>query len=445
MTAATSLSKDLRRLLAFGSGVGIEIGPKDLEVVAARVRPAGVTVLGRHTIENFAGRPAAEWGQEYAQFLKSLGLAHMSATVLLPRRELIARNVALAGVAQKDIESAIRFQLDSLHPYGEEDVCWGWSALQFGKGHQQAALVGIAKRQTVDRYIQLFTEAGIAVSSFTCSAAAVHAAIRLNGHAENTGFVALTQGAAGGVEVYGESESRPVFSAEFEMPPQRAAALALSELRLPPETAPVTLEAVLPKPVVNPVENDLGRNPLPYATALAGACPMLAQAANILPKEHRRFNSRMLFVPTIVLASIAVLLAAAIWAYSAYADQQYLTELNRLIQRVTPRAAQAGQLDREYDNALGRVRLLDQYREQPRRDLDALNELTRLIAPPAWTSVIELNRDQVRIVGETPQAATLQPILNSSPLFQGAQLDGSSGVQGGSGEQFQMHATRRKP
>ena len=443
MAASTSLSKDLRRLLAFGSGIGIEIGPKDLEIVAARVRPSGVTVLGRRTIENYADRPAAEWGQEYARFLKSLGMAHMSASVLLPRRELIARNVALAGVAHKDIESAIRFQLDSLHPYGEEDVCWGWSPLQFGKGGQ-SALVGIAKRETVEKYVQRFAEAGIAVSSFTCSAAAVHAAIRLNGHAENAGFVALTQ-TASGVEVYGESESRPVFSAEFEMPPQRAAALALSELRLPPETAPVALESVLPKPAQNPVENDLIRNPLPYATALSGACPMLAQAANILPKEHRRFSSRMLFVPTIVLASIAILLTASIWAYSAYADKKYLAELNQLIQRVMPRAEQAGRLDREFDNAIGRVRLLDQYHEQSRRDLDALNELTRLIAPPAWTSVIELNRDQVRIVGEAPQAATLQPILNSSPLFQGAQLDGSSGVPGGSGEQFQMHAARRRP
>src|SRR5262249_15846016 len=146
---------------------------KDLEVAVARVRPSGVSVLGRCTIESFAARPAAEWGSEYARFLKSLGATHLSATVLLPRRELIARNVALAGVASKDIESPIRFQLDSLHPYGEEDVCWGWSPLTRG-----SALVGIARRQTIDRYVQLFNEAGIAVSSFTCSAAAVHAAIR---------------------------------------------------------------------------------------------------------------------------------------------------------------------------------------------------------------------------------------------------------------------------
>ena len=36
------------------------------------------------------------------------------------------------GVAAKDIENAIRFQLDSLHPYGEEEVAWGWSWLAAG-------------------------------------------------------------------------------------------------------------------------------------------------------------------------------------------------------------------------------------------------------------------------------------------------------------------------
>jgi len=61
MAASTSFSKDLRRLVTFGAGVGIEIGPKALEVVVARVRPAGVAVLGRCTIEDFASRPAAEW------------------------------------------------------------------------------------------------------------------------------------------------------------------------------------------------------------------------------------------------------------------------------------------------------------------------------------------------------------------------------------------------
>jgi Tfp pilus assembly protein PilN len=438
MPAQVPISKDLRKLMAFGSGAGIEIGATDLEVVAARVRPSGVHVLGRLTIANFAERPAAEWGAEYTRFLKSHGIAHLSATVLLPRRDVIARHISLPGVAARDIESAIRFQLDSLHPYGDDEVCWGWSRLRAG-----AVLVGISRRSAVDRYIQLFTEAGVAVACFTFSAAAMHSAIRLNGY-EGRGFVAVGQLPSGGVEVYGESEARPLFSAEFAMPPQRAAALGLSELRLPPDTPVLSLEQALPKPATNLVQNDLARNPLPYATALAGACPRFAPAVNVLPPEHRKLSSRAMYVPTAVLGALALLLAGGIWAYQSYADRKYLAELQKQIHRLEPQAQRAAALDRQFEKVQARVRLLDQYRGQTRADLDALNELTKLVSPPAWTNMVDLSRDTVRLAGEAPQAAPLVKILDSSPFFENSGTDLAQAAQGGTGEVFQIHASRRK-
>ena len=412
MSLQSSLPKDVRKLLAFGFGIGVEIGATDLEVVAARVRPTGIHVLGRVTLANYAARPAAEWGADYARFLKSLGAGHLSATVLLPRRDVIVRQVSLPGVAPKDLDSAIRFQLDSLHPFGDDEVCSGWSVLSYG-----AVLVGIARQSTVNRYAQLFSEAGVAVSSFTFSAAAVHAAIRLNGHSEGEGFVALSRTPAGAVEVYGESASRPVFCAEFDLAPQRAATLALAELRLPPDTVPLQLEQVLPKPVVNPVENDLSRNALPYATALAGACPRIAPSANVLPAEFRRFNSRTVFIPTIVLAALVLLVAGGMFGYSRYAEREYLQQLQAAIAKLQPQAFRAANLDREADALRARARLLLDYRGQTRYDLDTLNELTRLVEPPAWTNNIDLERDSLRISGEAPQATKLVNILDASPFF----------------------------
>src|SRR5262245_65481953 len=95
MPQSLDISKELRKLLAFGSGVGIEIRGKDLEIVLARVRPGKVEVPGRLVIEDYAARPAAEWGAEYAAFLKDAGVSRLSATVLLPRRDVIVRHMAL--------------------------------------------------------------------------------------------------------------------------------------------------------------------------------------------------------------------------------------------------------------------------------------------------------------------------------------------------------------
>jgi Tfp pilus assembly protein PilN len=346
-----------------------------------------------------------------------MGVSRLSATVLLPRNEVIVRQIALPGVAAKDIEGAVRLQLDSLHPYGDDAVSWGWSRLDFG-----SVLVGISRQSLIDRYVELFTEAGVAVCSFTFSAAAVHAAIRLNGHANGAGFVALSRAASGAVEVYGESASRPVFSAEFDAPPQRAALLALSELRLPPETAPLLLAEVLPKPSTNPAENDLSRNALPYATALAGACPRLAPSANVLPLEHRRFNSRAVFIPSIVLAALVLLVAGGMMLYSKYAERQYLAQLQGEINRLAPMKQRADALDRQASQDRLRMRMLDQYRGQTRYDLDTLNELTRLVEPPAWTNSVQLTRDNVTLNGEAPQPTTLVKILDSSPFFKNTNL-----------------------
>jgi Tfp pilus assembly protein PilN len=434
-----AIPKDVRKLLEFGSGVGIAIGATDLEVVVARVRPTGVRVLGRLVIAGFDGRPAAEWGGEYSRFLKSAGAGHLSATVLLPRRETIVRQLALPGVAARDTESAIRLQIDTLHPYGDDEVAWGWSPLPSG-----GVLLGIARRTAIEHHMELFTAAGIAISSFTFSAAAVHTAVRLNGHRDGEGFVGLGRTPEGAVEVYGESPWRPVFSAEFEMAPERAAALALAELRLPPETQPTTLEELLPRPTVNPVENDLSRNALPYATALAGACPRLAPAANVLPREYRRSRSRAMFVPTAVLAGLALAALIGMIAWPKFEDRRYLKTLEAQIARVQPGAVRAAALDRETERTRARTALLDQYRGRTRADLDALSELTRLVEPPAWTNALELTRDSARINGEAPQAAPLLKILDSSPLFRNSQMDMDQHAAAGAGETFQIHTTRGK-
>jgi Tfp pilus assembly protein PilN len=437
MTVTTAIPKDFRKLLAFGAGIGIEIAGSDLEVVAARVRPSRIQVAGRLTIHDFATRPAAEWGGEYQRFLKSLGMGDSSATVLLPRHEVIVRQVALPGVAPKDLESALRLQLDTLHPYGDDEVVWGWSPLEHG-----AVLLGIVRRNAIDRYVQLFAEAGIAAASFTFSAAAMHAAIRLNGAGQG-GFIAMSSAAAGGVEVYGESPARPVFSAEFDVPPERAAILALSELRLPPDTAPRKLEEVLPVPAVNPIENDLSRNARPYATALAGACPWLAPAANVLPVEHRRLSSHRALLPTVVLASLLLVMGGAMALYVSWSRHQYLQKLDAEIARLEPRAELAAALDRAIQNARARTQLLDEFRSRTSADLGALNELTRLIDPPAWTNSISLTRDSVRLTGEAPQASPLLKLLDSSPLFVNTIPDLVGRSNAGSGETFQIHTSRR--
>jgi hypothetical protein len=433
-------SADIKKFVAFGSGVGIEVGSKDLEVTAVRVRPNGVSVLGTTTIHDFGARPAVEWGAEYTQFVHQAGVSHVAATILLPRRETIVRQVALPGVSARDVSAAIALQIDTLHPYGEEEVHHGWSEVAAG-----GILVGILRRTALERYASLFAEAGIAVACFTFSAAAIYAAHRVPvapTDAPATGFVAIAAGEHGAWEVYGESQARPVFSAEFELPAERATALAISELRLEPDQEPVPLDRILPTPRVNPVSNDLARHPLPYAAALAGACPWLTPVANLLPLEQRRTNSRAMYIPTIVLAALLLLAFIALGVHSWWQERRYMARLEAEIARIEPRAKRGIALDRELIRAQNRIHLLDEFRARTKGDLETLNGLTRRLAPPVWSSTVDLTPDAATITGEADQAAPLLKQLDASPYFHNSTFVGALAKAGGN-EQFQIRTARR--
>jgi hypothetical protein len=430
-----ALPEKLRKALRFGSAIGIEIRGEDLEVVAVRVRPGSIRVLGHLSLKNCIQRPAGEWGAEYSGFAKSVGVAGLSATVLLPRREVIVRQVSLPGVAGRDIEGALRLQLETLHPYDEDEVAWGWS-----HAGANSVLVGITPAATVEQYVKLFTEAGVPVSSFTFSAAALYAAIRLNGASAGSGFVALGAVPSGGVEAYGESPARPVFSAYLDIPAARAVALAISELRLPPETEPVLLEQALPHPDSNPVENDLSRNALPYATALAGACPRLSPAANLLPTQHRSTASRMMLAPTLILAGVffAVAGGGALWLNTTH--RNYMKTLRTETAKLMPVQERSAALDRATDRLRARAIFLDKYRDRTRKDLDLLKDLTKLVEPPAWSRAVDITRDSARLQGEAPQAAALWKIIDSSRLFSSSSLEYNQ--PSAAGESFSIRATR---
>jgi Tfp pilus assembly protein PilN len=436
---------DFRKWRAFGTGIGVEISgarSQDLRVTIARVRPNGIAVLGSATVTDFESRAAAEWGAELTRFFRSVGAAHIAAAVTLPRRDVIVRQVAMPGVSDKDLTSAIGLQLDTLHPYGDEPVVHAHARI----GKTPFVLVGITRLEVITRFANLFTEAGIKVASFTFSAAAIYTALRMYSEPEAS-FAATRETEAGELEIYGESESRPVFSATFDEPSPRALQAAISELRLPADTAIAPIPEILPKPVVFPENHQPGSpefagNALPYATALAAACPWQGMAGNLLPVEMRRTSSRLLYVPTIILAVILAGMGIALALYSSYEDRQYLALLQNELRRYEPSARKVQSIDRSISSVRQRTQLLDEFRLRSKADMDAMGELTRLLPPPTWVNAMEIRRDGVQLNGETEQAAELIKVIDNSPLFENTEFT-MPYSRGGVGEIFGIRARRQ--
>lgn len=425
---------DLKKWLAFGSGIGIQItgphGSESLEIVAVRVRPSGARIVGCLTIPDFPHQPASVWGTDYAAFVRKLDLRHVAATVILPRQDVIVRPVSLPGVSNKDLPAAVEFQMDGLHPYSEDDVVSSWSHLH----SHGTVLVAIARRAAIDRYASLFAEAGVKLGSFTCSAAAIYSALRLFGPPPGAEILASDHH-DGRVEFYGESPSRPLFSASFdvnggEAEDSRATALARAELRVDPAVEPKPLEQVLS-----------GMPALPFAAALCSSCPRLALNLNLLPMERRQTGSRALWIVSGAAAALVVLAAIALAAIPAIEQRRYQKTLESEIRKIEKRAGRAAQLDKETDAVRRRTLMLDDFRRRARTDMDVLAELTRILPPPTWVNALDITRTQVVVTGEAEKAEPLLKTLDASPLFEASEFIGAP-IHSPTGELFRIRTNR---
>lgn len=410
----------IRRYLAFGTGAGIEIGPRHLTATIVRMRPSGASVLGTWVKEDFRDHPAADWGREYAAFLKQHGAAHVAAVVLLPRREVIVRTVAFPGVKDEELGNAVRYQADSLHPYDEDDAVLGWSRLDGAH-----IVAGVARKQIFDRYQSLFSEAGVQVASFTFSAAVLRSALRMVDQPPRDLLTGIETGE--GLEIYGESEGKPLYSAVFESGADRAFALARAELRLPPDA-----EA-----------REMGVS-LSQAAAMSSACPALAVDANLLPETERRSSSKLRYIPTALLALILSGLCAAILLHEPYDERVYRAALESALAETEPLSSRVGNLDKNLATTRAKVGDLDRFRQRTKADLDLILELTNTLAPPASLAAMDLTRDTVTLSGEADQAAPLLRLFDGSARLSASEFITPIG-RVGSVEVFRIRSRREAP
>src|ERR1039458_6288674 len=104
----------------------------------------------------------------------------------------------------------------------------------------------------------------------------------------------------------------------------------------------------------------------------------MAPAVGTSPRSLPHSSSGRLLAAAVLLVGGGLLLNAHL------TERRYLRQLQAEITALEPVARHADALSIEIQQDRARVQLLDQFRNQTRADLNALNELTRLVEPPAW-------------------------------------------------------------
>jgi Tfp pilus assembly protein PilN len=181
---------------------------------------------------------------------------------------------------------------------------------------------------------------------------------------------------------------------------------------------------------------------LAYAASLAAASPRWALPANLLPAGQRAVSSRLAYAPTAVLALLLAVAAGLMASQGTFQNERYLNRLNGEVAALEKQALHVQELDQEAAAIQERAAVLDRFRRRSSADVEALRELTALLAPPAWASNLSLSRTEITVTGEAPQAAPQLQILDNSPLFVNSQFGQTLGRQGAGGEAFTIRASR---
>jgi general secretion pathway protein L len=126
-----------------------------------------------------------------------------------------------------------------------------------------------------------------------------------------------------------------------------------------------------------------------------------------------------------------------------YEDRRYLAQLQAEVRKLEPEAKRLEAADRETQVLLSRINQIDEFRLRSKDDLDALQELTKLIPPPGWATSLTISGRTITIGGEADQAEALLKILDASPLFEAAEM-AMPISKIGSVEQFRIRAQRQK-
>ena len=462
---------NVKQILRWGTGCGIEIRGGDLRVAAVRSRNAGVQVAGYGEIARFRERPPSEWGAEHHAFLEGLHLSHLSATVTLPRDEVIVREIVIPPVSKKELSTAVGYQLENLHPFDPDEIYSAFAPLR-PIGKQTASLplvVVIAEKTKVDAYADLFEAAGIAVESFTVAAAAFFTGARVRWDKPPVPFV-MADFTADGVEMYGEGIQRPLLSSWFDtnrVPPSRVFHLAGAGLRLEGDQAakwirvgearensdgavelpecfePHRVEDLLPSPIDAPGGFDAANAAAAYAAGLDAACPRLGWGANLLPAARRKKNSRWMYGPTAALAAACLLLALAFPLRGWLQDGSYLRAIEAETKRLSAAAEEVNALEAQARENQEKYAVLEALDKRAGADLEILRELSDLLPETVWLNSLEMDDDGVRIQGIADRAAPLLGMINEAVNVAEVEFSASIVTTKEGLEKFRMTAKRR--
>lgn len=445
--------------------VGVDPTGGGLNLVVLSQRLRGFQVLGALRLPDASADSAPS---RVSAFLKRRHAQEARVIACLPREDVLVRFMDLPAEAEAQLAHVVGYQIDSLHPFAEDQVYWDCGVIsRRADGKQIRVLVVIAERSRLRSYFEVLKRLGLSVSCLTLSAACLGFAVK--DRIPPTALVVC--GRDQGLELVGFNQGRLSVTRDVPLePPDGALDRFERELHSvraffdtgdsaePPRLAcgqapdafSSALEGAVPLPrpamrLAQPADFDLGAYYTAFAAAYAGLARRPEPGVNLLPVPERWQSRRGLRQPLYVLGAMAALLSLAVMGHGWIENAFYSRALDREIARLAPQVNRVRRENQAANALEARAALLEDVRAGTWQKLEILQELTHLLPDGTWVSEIQLGEGTVEIFGESTRAADLVKPLEDSAFFSQVEFTSPITRNAQAKEIFRMRMRLRQP
>jgi Tfp pilus assembly protein PilN len=143
---------------------------------------------------------------------------------------------------------------------------------------------------------------------------------------------------------------------------------------------------------------------------------------NLIPAQLRHQRNYLRFVPTYALVALLALLGIFAWVREPYQQSLYAERLDAEGKRLAVEVRSVADQEARLNRVSERIKTLDALVRGRDANLEALRELSRILPPGTWLTSYICQDNVVTITGFSESAASIQKLIEDSPVFRDAQF-----------------------
>ena len=203
--------------------VGLDIGSSSVKAVEVAVKPKGIELLHMgvaklppEAIVQGAFLNSGAITEAIREAIDNAGIRAKSVATAVSGHSVIVKKISLPTMTREELEESIRWEAEQYIPFDINEVNLDFQILQGGESEgQMDVLLVAAKKDLIDDYVHVITDAGLQPVILDVAAFAVENAFGLNYDSSRNEVVALVNVGSQTVNINILSKGAPAFTSDI--------------------------------------------------------------------------------------------------------------------------------------------------------------------------------------------------------------------------------------